>query len=98
MAYNELLLMSNRFRFSPSAWYVPENRNRALTIAFVLMLAIAILDYSAPRQLGLGNLYFLAILISAGFLLPWQVVLMCVVCAALRESFNDLPKPLTAVI
>ena len=98
MAYNGFAFMSNRFRFSPSGWYVPENRTRALAIALVLVMAISLLDFWTPRQIGLGNLYFLAILISAGFLLPWQVVLMGLVCAALRESFNFLPKPWTEVI
>src|ERR1017187_2192101 len=90
--------MSKGFRFSPAAWYVPENRNRALTLALVLVAAISLLDFWSPKQLGLGNLYFLVILISAGFLLPWQVVLMCLVFTVLRESFNAIPKTWPGVI
>jgi two-component system sensor kinase FixL len=77
---------------------VPENRKRALTIALALVMAISLLDFWTPRQIGLGNLYFLAILISAGFLLPWQVVVVGLVCAALRESFNEIPKTWAGVI
>lgn len=84
--------MERRFRFSPSYWYVPENRVRALAAACFLIVFIASLDSWTPRQIGLGNLYFLAILICAGFLLPWQIVVVGVLCAALRESFNGLPK------
>src|SRR5258708_4458670 len=79
-------------KFSPSGWYAPANRNRALAVAFVLVVVICITDYFITGPIGLGNLYFLTIIMAAGFLLPWQVVTMCVVCTALRELFNYATK------
>src|SRR5258708_209548 len=76
------------FKLSPWAWYRPENRIRALLVGLALIAAIGTTDYFVIPPFGFGNLYFFPIIMAAGFLVPWQILLMAVICMFLREMFG----------
>lgn len=53
------------------------------SLAAVALIAFA--DYVVKPNVSLGYLYMLPILLSAGFLSPWQIVLFSTGCTLLRE-------------
>ncbi|MGI9102777.1 MAG: ATP-binding protein [Terriglobales bacterium] len=75
-------------------WYSEGNRNRYLILAAVIVATIAFIDYRIPGSIGLGFLYIIPILLAGGFLPPWEILLLAMVCSILREMFGGfLPGP-----
>jgi hypothetical protein len=69
------------------------NRIPVLLISGAIILAIALLDWWTKPYVSLGFFYLFPIMLTAGFLPRWAVVLLGVVCAVLSELFSSLdPK------
>jgi PAS domain S-box-containing protein len=68
--------------------YSPNLRGRVLAASAFLILAIALADWKIEPNVSLGFLYLLPILLAAGFLNRWQILLTAAVCAILREVFS----------
>jgi PAS domain S-box-containing protein len=72
--------------------YAPANRVKLLTVAGLLVAAIAILDWRTKPYLSLGFLYLFPIVIAGGFLSRTQIVVVALICAFLQEAFSNLPQ------
>ena len=66
------------------------NRNRVLAISAALILAIAALDWWTKLYLSLGFVYLFPIMLMAGFLPRWAIILLGASCASLTELFSSL--------
>lgn len=76
-------------------WHVEEiweKRNRALVLAAsgALVLVIALVDWLTKPYWSLGFLYLFPIMLGAGFLPRWAIVLFALLCAGLSEAFSSL--------
>lgn len=74
-----------------------EGRNRTpiLLAGAVLLLIIALMDWWTKPFVSLGFLYLFPIMLAAGFLPRWSVVLLGLLCAILAELFSSLEPSLT---
>lgn len=75
-----------------SSLYSHENRARFLSAAAILIVVIAVVDWSTKPFISIGFLYLFPILLVAGFLPRWQITLVALVCAVLQELFSELPS------
>lgn len=66
------------------------NRTAALLASAILVLAIAVVDWWTKPYFSLGFLYLFPIMLAAGFLPRWAIVLLGMVCAFLSERFSNL--------
>jgi two-component system sensor kinase FixL len=71
--------------------YSADKRLAALTIAILLLAAIAFADWYTQPYLSIGFLYLFPIMLAAGYLKRWQTTVLALVCAVLQESFSNLP-------
>ena len=69
----------------------PADRATVLAGCFVLVAVIAALDRFVARDVSLGILYIVPLLISAAFLPRLGVVVLAVICVILREQFGPEP-------
>ena len=67
-----------------------KNRTAILLASGVLVLAIALVDWWTKPYFSLGFLYLFPIMLAAGFLPRWAIVLLGVACAFLSERFSNL--------
>ena len=76
----------------PHFEWIWERRNRLpiLLASGVLVLAIAGLDWRTKPYFSLGFLYLFPIMLAAGFLPRWAIVLAGIACALLSERFSNL--------
>jgi two-component system sensor kinase FixL len=76
----------------PHLEWIWERRNRTpvLLACGVIVLAIALVDWWTKPYFSLGFLYLFPIMLAAGFLPRWSIVLLGVVCAGLSERFSNL--------
>ncbi len=72
--------------------YASANRTKLLTVAGILIAAIAVLDWTTKPYLSIGFLYLFPIIIVGGFLSRAQIVGAALVCAFLQEAFSNLPE------
>ena len=75
-----------------SSIYSEGNRRRFLVAAAILVVAIAIIDWQTKPFISIGFLYLFPILLVAGFLPRWQIILLALVCSVLQELFSELPS------
>ena len=78
-----------RFQFlrritEPSA----EDRLPALVVSALAVCVIASADYLISLNVSIGYLYIIPILLAAGFLPRWQIIVAAAVCALLRERLG----------
>src|ERR1700693_4284416 len=66
------------------------NRTGVLLASAVLVVAIAAVDWWTKPYFSLGFLYLFPIMLAAGFLPRWAIVLLGLVCALLSERFSNL--------
>jgi PAS domain S-box-containing protein len=79
----------------PLDWmWDPRRRTAVLFLSAALIVAIAALDWWTKQYLALGFLYLFPVILSAGFIPRWAVVLLGLVCAALSDVFSSLDKSL----
>jgi hypothetical protein len=74
-----------------------QNRTPVLLISGAIILAIALLDWWTKPYVSLGFFYLFPIMLAAGFLPRWMVVLLGVVCAVLSEVFSSLDNIFKAI-
>jgi two-component system, LuxR family, sensor kinase FixL len=72
--------------------YAETNRRRFLIAAAALVAVIAIVDWQTKPFISIGFLYLFPILLVAGFLSWWQIILVALVCSVLQELFSELPS------
>jgi PAS domain S-box-containing protein len=75
-----------------SSIYTRKNRTPFLLIAALLIMLIATIDWLTKPYISIGFLYLFPIMLIAGFLPRWQIVVVALVCAALQELFSELPS------
>jgi len=68
----------------------PRNRTPVLVTGVGIILAIAAVDWWTKPYVSLGFLYLFPIMLAAGFLPRWALVLTGVACALLSERFSNL--------
>lgn len=66
------------------------HRTAMLLVSGVLVAAIATVDWWTKPYFALGFLYLLPIMLAAGFLPRWAIVLLGLTCAFLSERFSNL--------
>jgi len=66
------------------------NRTAVLLVSGVIVLAIAALDWWTKPYFSLGFLYLFPIMLAAGFLPRWAIILLGLACAVLSERFSNL--------
>lgn len=67
------------------------NRGRVLVCCLLFATGIALCDRFAVVDASIGILYMFPLLLSAVFLKRWQVVVLAVIAALLREQFGPDP-------
>ena len=72
-------------------------RARALSVAGLIIVCIAVADWAVGTRFSLGLLYMLPMMLAAIVLTPWQTFALALICALLRLLF-DLPSPPTEVV
>lgn len=79
----------------PLDWMWDQRRRPAvLSVSAALILLIAIVDWWTKPYVSLGFLYLFPVILSAGFVPRWAVVLLGLGCAALSDLFSSLDKSL----
>ena len=73
----------------------PQNRTQVLAVSAAITLAVAILDWWTMPFVSLGFLYLFPIMLAAGFLPRWAIVLLGLSCAVLAETFSSLSRSFT---
>jgi PAS domain S-box-containing protein len=68
----------------------PRNRPPVLLTSMGIVLVIAAIDWWTKPYVSLGFLYLFPIMLAAGFLPRWALVLMGIACAVLSERFSNL--------
>lgn len=71
--------------------YSPANRKRLLTVAGIMVVLVAALDWWTKPYISLGFLYLFPIMIAGGFLSRSKIIYLAIVCAFLQEEFSNLP-------
>lgn len=76
----------------PRLEWIWERRNRypVLLVSGVILSAIALLDWWTKPYFSMGFLYLFPIMLAAGFLPRWAIVILGVACALLTERFSNL--------
>jgi two-component system, LuxR family, sensor kinase FixL len=72
--------------------FARQNRVAFLIVAAVLTVSIAVVDWLTKPYISIGFLYLFPILLVAGFLPRWQIVVVALACAVLQELFSELPS------
>jgi two-component system sensor kinase FixL len=79
----------------PLDWMWDQRKRAAvLTLSAALIVAIAVVDWRTKQYLALGFLYVFPVILAAGFIPRWAVVLLGLVCAALSDMFSSLDQSL----
>ena len=73
--------------------YSRTNRFRVVVAAVVMMATVAFVDLAWLHVAALGYLYIIPLVVVAGFLKRWQVVILALASALLREA--DMLTPLS---
>jgi two-component system sensor kinase FixL len=66
------------------------SRTAVLAVAAVAVLGIAFLDWRTKPYFSMGFLYLFPIMLAAGFLPRWAIVILGIGCALLSERFSNL--------
>src|SRR3984893_18510103 len=67
-----------------------QNRIPVLLASSVTVVAIAVVDWWTKPYFSLGFLYLFPIMLAAGFLPRWSIILLGLACALLSERFSNL--------
>ncbi len=71
--------------------YSRSNKLRVVTAAVVMIVVIACVDLVLVHTAALAFLYILPLVVIAGFLKRWQIVIAAVISAVLREAGSPNP-------
>jgi PAS domain S-box-containing protein len=72
----------------PIVWLHQRRRWKVLALAAFLIACIALVDRLVVTNVSLGVLYLLPLLIASPLMSNWQVLILAVICAGLREQFG----------
>ena len=72
-----------------------QNRTRVLVAGATMMILIALVDWWTRPYISLGFLYLFPIMLGAGFLPRWAIVLLGFAGAILTELFSSLERSYT---
>ena len=75
-----------------SSIYSRKSRLLFVITAILLIALIAIIDWLTKPFISIGFLYLFPIMLIAGLLSRWQIVVIALVCAVLQELFSELPS------
>jgi len=75
-----------------SSIYSRKNRLPFLIAAALLIAAIATIDWITKPYISIGFLYLFPIMLIAGVLPRWQIVVVALICAVLQELYSELPS------
>jgi PAS domain S-box-containing protein len=67
-----------------------QHRPLILVISAVSVFVLAVVDWWTKSYISLGFLYFFPILLAAGILPRWAIVVLAAACAVLSEVFSSL--------
>lgn len=70
----------------------PAKRAQNLIISGIAITTIALIDWLTKPYVSLGFLYLFPIMLAAGFLPRWLVVLLGAGCAVLSDAFSSLER------
>jgi PAS domain S-box-containing protein len=78
--------------FMPHLEWIWERRNRAFVLlaSALIIAAIAIVDWWTKPYFSLGFLYLFPIMLAAGYLPRWAIVILGIGCGLLSEQFSNL--------
>lgn len=68
----------------------PRSRTPVLVASGFILLAVAVVDWWTKPYFSLGFLYLFPIMLAAGYLPRWVIVLLGLACALLSERFSNL--------
>ncbi len=71
--------------------YSRTNRSRVIAVAVTMMAMVVFLELALVHVPALGYLYIIPLVVVAGFLKRWQIIILAVACALLREADNLTP-------
>jgi PAS domain S-box-containing protein len=73
----------------------PRNRTPIFVASAAITVAVAVVDWWTMPYVSLGFLYLFPIMLAAGFLPRWAIVLLGAICAVLAELFSSLSRSYT---
>jgi two-component system, LuxR family, sensor kinase FixL len=68
------------------------NRTSVLLVSGAVILIVALADWWTKRFVAFGVLYLFPIMLAAGFLPRWIIVLLGAACGVLSELFSSLDR------
>jgi DNA-binding CsgD family transcriptional regulator len=74
----------------PADIWNKQNRATVVSVSAALILVLAFVDWLTKPYFSIGFLYLFPIMLAAGFLPRWVIVLLSIACAALSEVFSSL--------
>ena len=75
-----------------TAVFLKAGKSKVLSGSGAMIFLIALADWAIGTRASLGLLYIIPMMLGATVLVPWQTVVLALICAALRGLF-DLPSP-----
>jgi len=72
-----------------------KNRTPVLAASIAITLVVAVVDWWTKPFVSLGFLYLFPIMLAAGFVPRWTIVVLGVTCATLAELFSSLDRSFT---
>lgn len=79
-----------KFLLSVDWIWDPQNRTLILLASGAIVLVIAVVDWWTKPYFSLGFLYLFPIMMAAGHMPRWAIVLLGIGCALLSERFSNL--------
>jgi DNA-binding CsgD family transcriptional regulator len=74
----------------PADLWNKRNRIAIISVSAALILALAVIDWLTKPYFSIGFLYLFPIMLAAGFMPRWVIVLLSIGCAVLSEAFSSL--------
>ena len=74
----------------PADLWNKRNRIPVTSVSAALILVLAVVDWLTKPYFSIGFLYLFPIMLAAGFLPRWVIVLVSIGCAVLSELFSSL--------
>jgi len=74
----------------PADIWNTRNRVAVVSVSAALILLLALVDWLTKPYFSIGFLYLFPIMLAAGFLPRWVIVLLSIACAVLSEVFSSL--------
>ncbi len=74
----------------PADMWNKRSRITVVSVSAALILVLALVDWLTKPYFSIGFLYLFPVMLAAGFLPRWVIVLLSVGCALLSEAFSSL--------